>query len=237
MANSETSKTDGSSHAPEASEVETDLDGSELDALRDPVDAERTGEVTRLLSTWKSGDERAAEDLLPLVYDELRRLASSYLRRERRGHTLQATALVNEAYMRLMGPSLENAVVDNRRHFFAIAARAMRRVLVDHARRYQADKRIGVDQKVGIEDSPVVQMAHSPNLDVLAVHEALGHLEELHPRQAQIIEMRFFGGLSVPEVATVLEVSEATVAREWRVGRLLLRRELQRGGADDPDTA
>ncbi|MEO1086825.1 MAG: sigma-70 family RNA polymerase sigma factor [Acidobacteriota bacterium] len=200
--------------------------------------AEQTGEVTRLLSTWKAGDAGAAEDLLPLVYDELRRLASSYLRRERRAHTLQATALVNEAYLRLMGPSLERAVVDNRRHFFAIAARAMRRVLVDHARRHQADKRIGADQKVAIDESPVVQLATSPNLEVLAVHEALGKLEQVHPRQAQIIEMRFFGGLSVPEVAAVLEVSEATVARDWRVGRLLLRRELDQGdgaGAQDAE--
>ncbi|MEM8995007.1 MAG: sigma-70 family RNA polymerase sigma factor [Acidobacteriota bacterium] len=205
-----------------------------FDDVEAPTGAQ-IGEVTRLLATWKAGDAGAAEDLLPLVYDELRRLASSYLRRERRGHTLQATALVNEAYLRLMGPSLERAVVDNRRHFFAIAARAMRRVLVDHARRNQAGKRIGADRKVAIDDSPVVELASSPNMEVLEVHEALGKLEKAHPRQAQIIEMRFFGGLSVPEVAAVLEVSEATVARDWRVGRLLLRRELDHGGAGAAD--
>ncbi|MEO1369025.1 MAG: sigma-70 family RNA polymerase sigma factor [Acidobacteriota bacterium] len=213
------------------------VEPGDFDDVEAPTGAQ-IGEVTRLLSTWKAGDAGAAEDLLPLVYDELRRLASSYLRRERRGHTLQATALVNEAYLRLMGPGLERAVVDNRRHFFAIAARAMRRVLVDHARRHQADKRIGADQKVAIDDSPVVELASSPNLEVLAVHEALGKLEKAHPRQAQIIEMRFFGGLSVPEVAAVLEVSEATVARDWRVGRLLLRRELDQGdggGAADAE--
>ncbi|MEM1181185.1 MAG: sigma-70 family RNA polymerase sigma factor [Acidobacteriota bacterium] len=235
MENSKPPSTD----IPWSGESSDDPEAPELgdDASDKAVTAERTGEVTRLLSTWKAGDARAAEDLLPLVYDELRRLASSYLRRERRGHTLQATALVNEAYLRLMGPSLERAVVDNRRHFFAIAARAMRRVLVDHARRHQADKRIGADQKVPIDDSPVVQLATSPDLNVLAVHEALGKLEAAHPRQAQIIEMRFFGGLSVPEVAAVLEVSEATVARDWRVGRLLLKRELDQGGADASDSS
>ncbi|MEM6794151.1 MAG: ECF-type sigma factor [Acidobacteriota bacterium] len=185
------------------------------------------GDVTVLLDGWKAGDARAAEDLMPLVYGELRRLASSYLRRERAGHTLQATALVNEAYLRMAGPGLSKATAENRTHFFAIAAKAMRRVLVDHARKQLAGKRIGAHQKLAIEDSPEVELADGPNLDVLAVHEALARLEEEHPRQAQIVEMRFFGGLSVPEVAEVLEVSEATVAREWRVGRLLLRRHLE----------
>ncbi len=187
------------------------------------------GEVTRLLDTWKAGDTRAADGLLGLVYGELRRLAAGYLKRERQGHTLQPTALVNEAYMRLLGSGLASATLNHRRHFFAIAAKAMRRVLVDHARRHRAEKRIGEHQLVSLDQGPV--LAADPDLDVLAVHEALDQLQEINPRQAEVVEMRFFGGFSEEEVAEALEISKATVARDWQVGRLTLRRKLASGPA------
>ena len=188
------------------------------------------GEVTRLLDSWKSGDTTAAEALLPLVYQELHKIASSYLRRERQGHSLDATALVNEAYLRMIGPSLAGSAMANRTHFFAIAAKAVRRILVDHARRQHAEKRIGAHQKISIELSPTLEPSEEPQLEVLAVHQALAKLEEAHPRQAQVIELRFFAGLSEPQVAEVLKISRATVAREWQVGRLLLRRHLRAAG-------
>lgn len=192
-----------------------------------------TGEVTGLLEAWRAGDTKAAENLLPMVYRELRKLATSYLRRERQGHTLQPTALVNEAYLRLMGPGLEGALVENRSHFFAIAAKAMRRVLVDHARRHQADKRIGAHQKVSIDDGPIISLATAPDHDILAIHQALERLEAAHPRQARIIELRFFGGLSESEVATALDISRATVSREWKLGRALLLRQLKASSPPD----
>lgn len=185
------------------------------------------GEVTRLLASWQSGDRSASDELLPLVYDELRRLAASYLRRERQGHTLQATALVHEAYMRLVGPGLEGATVDNRRHFFAIAAKAMRRVLVDYARRRATQRREGERNQVPIEE--VGALGAGPDFEILALHDALVRLHEYHPRQAQVVELRYFGGLGNDEVAEVLGVSRATVERDWQVARLLLHRDLRSG--------
>jgi len=183
------------------------------------------GEVTQLLRQWSEGSEEALQQLLPTVYDELRRMAARRLRRERDDHTLQPTALVHEAYLRLA----EQCKVhwQDRAHFFAIAARIMRRVLVDHARRANAAKRVSAGQKVPLELAPPV--ATLPNLDLLDLDRTLQRLAELDQRQAEIVELRFFGGLTVEEVARVLGISEATVAREWRMARVWLYRELQGG--------
>lgn len=186
------------------------------------MENDRSSDVTRLLKSWRQGESKALEDLLPLVYEELRDLAASYLRKERRGHTLQTTALVHEAYLRLCGGSPLHLV--DRSHFFTVAAQAMRRILVDHARRHQAGKRIGAHQKVTLEAAP--EPAVQLDADVLAVHEALEALSQIHPRQAQLVELRYFGGLSMEEAAEVLDVSLATVARDWRVARVWLHRKL-----------
>ncbi|MEM7582707.1 MAG: sigma-70 family RNA polymerase sigma factor [Acidobacteriota bacterium] len=179
-------------------------------------------DVTRLLKSWQGGKAEALEDLLPLVYDELKDLAASYLRRERSEHTLQATALVHEAYVRMT--SGEPLDLNDRSHFFVVAAQAMRRILVDHARRQRADKRIGAHQKIAIEDAP--QLVEQADADVLAVHEALELLSQIHPRQGQLVELRYFGGLSLEEVSQVLDVSESTLARDWRVARRWMHRRL-----------
>ena len=183
---------------------------------------ERSSEITQLLKSWRQGDSGAPEDLLPLVYRELRVLAASYLRKERAGHTLQTTALVHEAYLRLWGG--ETPEVSDRSHFFAVAAQAMRRILVDHARRQQAGKRIGAHQRVSLEGAPEPQVEHDTN--VLAVHEALQLLSQINPRQAQLVELRYFGGLSNEEAAEVLGISLATLARDWRVAKRWLYRKL-----------
>ena len=181
------------------------------------------GDVTALLRDWSGGDPRALERLMPLVYGELRKLAASYLRRERSDHTLQPTALVHEAYLRLV----DQRGVDwhNRAHFFGIAARMMRRILVDHARRRQAAKRDGAAYRIsGSRD--LVEAERDP--DLLALNRALDGLEALDPRQARIIELRFFGGLTVEETAEVVGISTATVKREWQTARAWLARELRR---------
>ncbi len=184
-----------------------------------------SGEVTRLLASWKQGQAEALDELLTLVYEELRHLAATYLRSERRGHTLQATALVNEACVRLIGKT--PVQLEDRHHFFAIAAQAMRRVLVDHARRHRAGKRLGAHEKISLEDAPEISV--DPDIDVLAVHEALDRLAEVSPRQAKLVELRFFGGLTNREAAAVLGVSLGTVEREWRVARMWLHRRLSSG--------
>lgn len=183
------------------------------------------GDVTRLLRRWGDGDARAIDDLLPLVYGELRQLAGSYLRRERPGHTLAPTALVHEAYLRLAGSDLAHARLEQRSHFFAVAAQAMRRILVEHARRRGAARRPSSGERVELDDRTVLdghRPATDPLLEVLAVHESLERLKEAHPRKAQVVELRYFGGLSESEVAELLGVSRASVARDWRVARLLL---------------
>jgi len=185
--------------------------------------APANGEVTALLRDWSGGDQRALERLLPLVYGELRKLAASYMRRERSDHTLQPTALVHEAYLRLV----DQRAVDwrNRAHFFGIAARMMRRILVDHARRRQAAKRDGAAYRIsGSADSDEAER----DPDLLALDVALDGLEALDPRQARIIELRFFGGLTVEETAEVAGISTATVKREWQTARAWLARELRR---------
>jgi RNA polymerase sigma factor (TIGR02999 family) len=177
-------------------------------------------EVTRLLDQWSAGKPEALEDLFPLVYGELRSLAAVFFRNERAGHTLQPTALVHEAYFRLTGR--REATVRDRTHFFALAAQAMRRILVDHARRQHAAKRIGAHQRVPIDDlSP---LAVGDNVELLELHEALKALSEVNARQAKVIELRFFGGMSNREAAEILGVAVATVERDWRAARLWLHR-------------
>lgn len=175
--------------------------------------------MTQLLQRWSSGHAEAFERLMPLVYDELRSLASSFLRHERAGHTLQATALVHEAYCRLTRHT--RATVRDRAHFFSIAAQAMRRILVDHARRHQAEKRIDPGDKVPLDEQTP---AEAPDVDVLALHEALNDLGEINQRQAKVVELRYFGGLTNDEAAIALGVSRATVERDWHVARIWLRR-------------
>lgn len=182
------------------------------------------GDITRLLHRWSAGDPEAADALLPMVYDELRRLAGHYLRRERPDHTLPPTGLVHEAYLRLLGPAPAGAALDNRAHFFAVAAKAMRRILVDHARRHAAARRLRPAKKTAFEEAGAFDRAPASAVEVLEVHEALDRLREDHPRQAEVVELRYFGGLTEPEIAEVLGVSRPTVARDWRLARMLLRR-------------
>jgi RNA polymerase sigma factor (TIGR02999 family) len=174
---------------------------------------------------WHSGDQSALDELIPLVYDELRRLAASYLRRQP-GHTLQPTALVHEAYLKLAGKS--DVEWQNRAHFIGVAAHLMRCVLVDHFRAKQADKREGGRQKLSLDD--VVSFPQQQNeVDLMALDDALKTLESVDPQQCHIVEMRFFGGLSVEETAEVLGVSPRTVKREWSTAKLWLLRQLSRG--------
>ncbi|HUQ31154.1 MAG TPA: sigma-70 family RNA polymerase sigma factor [Pyrinomonadaceae bacterium] len=184
-------------------------------------------DLTRLLQDWSGGDEKAAERLMPLVYEELRRVAGAYLLRERADHTLQPTALVNEAYLRLVDQS--RVSWQNRHHFFGIAAQIMRRVLVDHAREHAAEKRGGLRQKVSLDDANVPTGERAAEL--VSLDEALSKLAETFPRKGKVVELRFFGGLSVEEIASVLSVSDKTVMREWQSAKLWLYRELDREGA------
>lgn len=179
-------------------------------------------EVTALLKEWGAGDRGALERLMPLVYDELRRLAASQLRAERGNHTLQPTALVHEAYLRLVGQ--RSVSWANRAHFFGIAAQMMRRVLVDHARKRQAAKRNPGTVHVDLAASAEGKADRAPEL--LALDDALTELEKLDPRQAKVVELRFFGGLSVEETAEVAGISTATVKREWKTARAFLRHEI-----------
>ncbi|HEU4479747.1 MAG TPA: sigma-70 family RNA polymerase sigma factor [Pyrinomonadaceae bacterium] len=180
--------------------------------------------ITQLLINWGKGDQAALERLMPLVYSELRRLASNYLRRERAEHTLQPTALVNEAYLKLVDQ--RNAKWQNRAHFFGIAAQLMRRILVDHARQRQAVKRGGAEQhRLSITSAEAV--VKQPEIDLLALNEALEELAEMDPQQSRIVELKFFGGLSIEETAEVLGISHATVERDWKMARAWLRRQLE----------
>ncbi len=179
-------------------------------------------QLTRLLEAWQRGDTAAAEELVPLVYAELRRIAAAKMRAERGGHTLQPTALVHEAWLRLM--KQHDSGWQNREQFFAIAAQAMRRILVDHARKRQAAKRGDADAMVDVDDVSHLLTVTLPDERLLALDEALQGLATLDARQARIIELRFFGGLSVEETASVLEISPTTVKREWATGRAWLFR-------------
>jgi RNA polymerase sigma factor (TIGR02999 family) len=181
-------------------------------------------EITRLLIAWNQGDQRARDELTQLIYDELRRLARGLLRRERPGHTLQPTALVHEAFLRLIDQSQVNW--QNRAHFFGAAARLMRQILINHAEARQAAKRGGEAVRVSLND--VDHSTPGQEIDLIALNEALQHLERLDPRQGRIVEMRYFSGLTVEEIAEVVGVSSATVKREWIAARAWLRRELSR---------
>jgi len=187
------------------------------------------GGVTQLLIDWSKGDQKALDKLMPLVYSELRRLAGNYLRRERLGHTLQPTALVNEAYLKLIDQ--KNAKWQNRTQFYGVAAQLMRRILVDHARQHQAAKRGGSDQqRLSITSAGQLgakQLTNEPAVDLLALHEALNELAEIDPQQSRIVELKFFGGLSIEETAEVLGVGHATVERDWKMARAWLRRKLE----------
>ena len=177
------------------------------------------GEISELLAKWSDGDEGAFQELTPLVYAELRRMARGFFRDERPGHTLQPTALTHEAFVRLLDQ--KRVRWESRSHFFAIAARMMRRILVDHARARHAKKRVAT--KV-----PSHGVALAEAVDVLALHEALERLEKKDPEQGRLVELRYFGGLTIEETARVTNVSPATVKREWSVAKRWLRRELQR---------
>ena len=182
-------------------------------------------EVTQLLVSWSNGDTAALEQLIPLVYAELRRLARRHMGRENPGHTLQTSALINEAYVKLVDQ--QNVQWQNRAHFFAVAAQVMRHILIDHARRYQYAKRGAGARKVPLEDVEVMTDGRASEL--VALDEALTGLSALDPRKSRIIELRFFGGLSIDETAEVMKVSPITVMREWRAARAWLRREMSRG--------
>lgn len=181
-------------------------------------------EVTRLLASWSSGDSSASEQLFAVVYDNLQRIARNHLRREHRSHTLQTAALVNEAYLKLIDQKSVNW--QNRAHFFAIAAQAMRRILIDHARRTVAEKRGKGAQKISLDDAEN-SVSHSPDENLLALDDALTRLQELDEQQSRIIELRYFGGLTVEETAEVLKISTRTVQREWAMARAWLLRKLE----------
>jgi RNA polymerase sigma factor (TIGR02999 family) len=185
-------------------------------------------DVTGLLRRWSEGDPQALEALIPLVYEELRRLAASYLRSERPGHTLQPTALVHEAYLRMLGQ--KNVLWQNRTHFFGIAAQMMRRILIDDARRRSAAKRDGGPLRVDLDVLENGEASVDRATELLALDRALEQLEKLDPRQARIVELRFYGGLTVEETSEVAGISTATVKREFRIARAWLRHELDASG-------
>jgi RNA polymerase sigma-70 factor (ECF subfamily) len=180
-----------------------------------------THNVTELLAQWANGDEQALEDLTPIVYKELRLLAASYLRKERQGHTLQPTALVNEAYLRLVDNKSPNW--QNRAHFFGVAARLMRQILVDHARRKHADKRMGLT--VSVDEAVSFRRERGPEL--VALDLGLQALEKLDGRKCKAVELRYFGGLSMEEIAQALEISPVTVRRDLRMAEAWLHNQMR----------
>jgi RNA polymerase sigma factor (TIGR02999 family) len=193
------------------------------------------GEVTQLLLRWRTGDEAAFAALVPLVYEELRAMARRHLNRERGAHTLQRTALVHEAFLRMV----DQTQVDwqGRAQFFGVASQMMRRVLVDHARRRGAAKRgadparVDLEAVLAAEEADAGGVADDGEIDFEAVHQALERLEQLDPEQGRLVELRFFGGLSIPEAAEILGISPATAKREWAVARAFLQRELTSGAS------
>jgi RNA polymerase sigma-70 factor (ECF subfamily) len=182
-------------------------------------------DVTQLLQAWSRGEEKALEALIPLIYRELRQRAHRYMGRERAGHTLQTSALINEAYLRLVGAA--PVAWESRSHFFAIAARMMRRILVDHARTRRSLKRGGNGRPVSLDEELLV--SPSPDRDLVSLDDALNALAALDARKVRVVELRFFGGLSVEETAEVLKVSPQTVLRDWKLARVWLLREMKRG--------
>ena len=192
---------------------------------------ESADDISRLLRAWSDGDQDALDKLTPVVYEELRRLARRYVKGERPGHSLQATALVHEAYTRLV--DYKRMQWQNRAHFFAVSAQLMRRILVDHARRRNLKRGRGV-QHVALEETAIV--GGDQDTDLVALDDAMNSLARIDPRKVQVVEMRFFGGLSVEETAEVLKVSTVTVKRDWRAARTWLYRELAGTATNGPRT-
>jgi RNA polymerase sigma factor (TIGR02999 family) len=185
--------------------------------------------VTELLAKWRAGDQEALDALVPLVYNELRKAAHRYLRNERPAHTLQSTALVHEAYLRLRRQEVQE--FENRAHFLAISAQLMRQILVEYARGRNAAKR-NAGYRVVLDDT--VNLFKARSVDLVALDDALKELARLDPRQSRVVELRFFGGLSTEETAAVLGVSSATVKRDWSTARIWLRHQMTRSGSHDP---
>jgi RNA polymerase sigma-70 factor (ECF subfamily) len=179
-------------------------------------------EITQLLAEWSDGNQSALDELYPLVYEELHKLARRYMSRERKGHTLQTTALINEAYVRLVDQ--RNVHWANRSHFFAISAQIMRRILIDHARRHAYAKRGGGAQQVSLEEVAIV--AAEKSAEIIRLDEALKILAKMDPRRCHVVELRYFGGLNNEEIAGVLKVSENTVTRDWNLARAWLHQQL-----------
>ena len=188
---------------------------------------ESSQEVTRLLQGWQAGDRQALDNLLPLVYKELRRLAHFQLQGERRDHTLQSAALVHEAYLRLIG--LDPPQWESRTHFFAIAGHLMRQILVDYARRHGAAKRGGGICKISLDDA--LTPSKGNDLDIVAVDEALKELAKVDERQSRVVELRFFAGLSLEEISKVMDIAPATAQRDWVAARAWLHREISRNSS------
>ena len=188
--------------------------------MKDPAPSPH--EITQLLAEWSNGNQTALDKLYPLVYDELHRMARRYMNRERKGHTLQTTALINEAYVRLVDQ--KHVHWENRAHFFAISAQIMRRILIDHARSHAYAKRGGGAQKVSLDETAII--ADDPAADLLLLDEALNRLAEMDPRRSQVVELRYFGGLNNEEISGVLKISENTVTRDWNMARAWLYQEL-----------
>ena len=189
-------------------------------------------EVTQLLVDWSNGNKAALDQLMPIVYTELRRLASNYLRKERHNHTLQSAALVNEAYLRLVDYS--NLRWQDRAQFFGLAAQLMRRILIDHARSHRYAKRGGGAHKVSLDAAAILSEERAA--DLVALDDALTSLAGIDPRKSHVVELRFFGGLSIEETAEVLKVSSMTVQREWRWAKAYLYREVGMNNVDDTGT-
>lgn len=187
--------------------------------------SDSTHDITALLGQWQGGNQEALNALTPLVYNELRRLAQSYIHRERANHTLQGTALVHEAYMRLVDQ--RQVEWRNRNHFFALSAELIRRILVDHARAKMAGKRGGDQIKLSLEEG--MEPAATGDVDLIALDDALALLARTDPQQSRIVELRYFAGLKIEETAEVLGVSPATVKRDWAVAKAFLKREMSRG--------
>lgn len=193
-------------------------------ATHQPEKPEAPENITQLLKRWSNGENTVLEELMPLVYDELKRIAGIYLRRERREHTIQPTALVNELFLKFS----EQHRMDwqNRRQFYGVAAQLMRRILIDYARAHHANKRWGGQKCISIKNVP--GFGAQPDVDLLALHDALSRLEEIDPYQARIVELRFFVGRTIKETAELMQTSHATVEREWRLAKAFLKRELTR---------
>lgn len=190
--------------------------------------APKQHEITQLLAEWSDGNQSALDELYPLVYDELHRLARRYMSRERQDHTLQTTALINEAYVRLVDQ--RNVHWANRSHFFAISAQIMRRILIDHARRHAYAKRGGGAPQVSLDEAATV--TRTAGRELLRLDEALKSLAEMDPRRSQVVELRYFGGLNNEEIAGVLKISENTVTRDWNMARAWLHQQLSESSAN-----